>query len=345
MATELKISTDLIEISEDNALDKFTTPSEVDRIVGMVRARALAGVANLKDVGLYDVSTDEGRGAIRSLAHKVTKSRTALEKIGADVTRELKELPNKVIAGKNKFTEEIDKIQAEVRKPLTDYEALEEARKQAHLTKIESLKGYVATRDTDQETIRGLLAAAEAVVVGPENEEFEDGYRLAKENAIAGLTAALAARVQYDADQLELAGLRELQRVADEERAEADRQTKERERLQVIEQEAALRAQRDAQKVIDDEAAKHAAELAEIERKAEHERGVVRANEAIAAAKIKTEEEETRRREASKLNQRKVAAEAVAALMLKVEGLTEKMALDVVRAIAKKEVPHLQVIW
>lgn len=337
---ELELSTGIVEIKEANALDVFTTPAKVDDLIARIIAATNKVVPNN-----MDVSTEEGRSQIASLAFKVTRTKTAIEKVGEQLAREAKDLPKKIDAGRKKFRDELEFFAAAIRSPVTKWEEADEARKQAHLTKIEGLKGYVATRDTDQETIRGLLAAAEAVVAGPENEEFEDGYRLAKENAIAGLTAALTARIQYDADQLELAGLRELQRVADEQRAEADRQLKERERLQVIEQEAALRAQREAQKAIDEAKAKHAAELAEIERRAEHERSVARANEAIAAAKIKTEEEETRRREASKLNQKKVAAEAVAALMLKVEGLTEKMAFDVVRAIAKKEVPHLIVEW
>lgn len=346
MTTELKLSTDLIELAEPNALDTFSKPEEVDRIVALLRERIDASVANLRDVGLYDASTDEGRAAIRSLAHKITKSRTGLEKIGEDVTRELKALPNKVIAGKNKFTEEINKIQAFVRKPLTDYEERDEKRKADHVAAIETIKGYaVPPFGADVETLRGLLAAAESVSIGPECEEFRDGYEMARQAAVEALGKAVDTRIKHDADQAELAQLREKQRIADEQAAEQLKEAQRKEREEQIAKKAAEDAARKAQE-------EAAAREAEIKRQNDAEQR--RLNDEITARDAEkkrvadakaAEEVEARRREASTLNRKKVGAEAASALMLKVQGMTEAMALDVVRAIAKKEIPHLMIEW
>jgi colicin import membrane protein len=353
MTTELKLSTDLIELSQPNALDTFTDREKVDAIIAMVAEKAEAALQNLHSVGLYDAATDEGRAAIKSLAFKVTKSKTALEAIGKDLAKEAKELPKKIDAGRNRFDEQIDALAKRIRAPVTAWEAAEEARKAAHVAKIDSLKGYVAGLDTDQETIRGLLAAAESVEVSPEKcEEFEDGYHLAKENAVSGLKTALAARIKHEADQAELAALREKQRIADEQEAERLRLQRIREREQQIEQEAADRARRETEAALQKEIDAANERAAAIEKAANEERARdaaersrIAAEEAAEAARQEEIAKEARRKEASKLNRQKVAGEASAALMLKVEGLTEKMALDVVRAIAKKEIPHIEIVW
>lgn len=356
MATELKLSTDLIELVQPNALDTFIDREKVDAIIAMVAEKANAALQNLKDVGLYDASTEEGRAAIKALAFKVTKSKTALEGIGKGLAAEAKELPKKIDAGRGRFDEELVKLAKQIRAPVTEWETKDEDRKLKHLAKIEGLKGYVAGIETDQETIRGLLAAAEAVVVGPENEEFEDGYRLAKENAVSGLATALAARIKFDADQVELAALREKQKLADDAEVERLRLQGIREREQVVAQEATDKANREALAAHNTQlervqresqaAADLAARLAqEAERKSNDELAAIKERQRQEAEAKAADEAETKRREASTLNRKKIGGQAAAALMLKVEGLTEEMALSVVRAIAKGEIPHLKVEW
>lgn len=337
---ELELFTGIVEIKESNALDVFTTPAKVEDLIARIKAATNKVVPNN-----HDVTTEDGRSQIASLAFKVTRTKTAIEKVGEQLAKEAKDLPKKIDAGRKKFRDDLESFAAEIRAPVTAWEDADEKRKQVHLTKIDSLKGYVAGLDTDQETIRGLLAAAEAVVVGPECEEFEDGYRLAKENAVSGLATALAARVKYDADQAELAALREKQRLADEQEAERLRLQKIREREELVAQEAADKARREQQAAARAEIDAANARAAAVEREASARRDRVAAVASAEASRKAQEAEEARRREASKLHRQKIGAEAAAALMLKVEGLTEKMALDVVRAIAKKEVPHLEVIW
>lgn len=338
---ELELSTDLIEIKQGNALDFFTTPAKVDEILVSLRARA-----HKEQEMIADPFSESGRAAIKSLAFKIAKSKTALENVGEQLAREQKEIPKRIDAGRKRIKDYLDGLRDEVRRPVTEWEETEEARKQAHLARIDSLKGYVASIETDAETIRGLLAAAEAIEVSPEKcEEFEDGYRLAKQNAVGGLTTALAARVKYETDQAELSALREKQRIADEAEAERLRLQRIREREEQVAREAADKASADARRVAQAEIDAANARTTDAERRAREESDRIAAEASAEASRKAQEAEEARRREASRLHRQKVGAEAAAALMLKVEGLTEKMALDVVRAIAKKEIPRLEVIW
>lgn len=342
---KLEVANDLIEIKRDNALEIFTTPSEVDKIVADVRARADASRKNIEEAGLWTAETEEGRTAIKRLKFAVVKSRTALEGFGKGLAKEAKELPGKIDAGRNAFIKKLGEIEDEIIKPVTEWETKDKARQDAHLAKIESLKGYVAGIDTDQETIRGLLAAAAAVTVGPECEEFEDGYRLAKENAVSGLAAALAARIKYDADQAELAALREKQRLADEAEAERMRLQRIREREEQVANEAIAEAARKHQAELERVRLEGQARIDEADRRAREEAALVEAARVRLVSEEREAAEELKRRENSRLHRQKVGAEAAAALILKVEGITEAMALDVVRAIARGEIPHLKVEW
>lgn len=334
---EFELSTDLIEIKRANALEVFTTPSEVEKIIAMLAEKANAALANLKDVGLYDTSTEEGRAAIKALAFKVTKSKTALETAGKSLAKEAKELPRKIDAGRGRFDEELDRLAKQIRKPVTDWEADEEKRKSGHLSRIDQIKSYGATAsiDMDQETLLGLQAAAVGVEVGPQCEEFEEGYELARSAAINSIHLVYGARVKYDQDQAELAHLRELEAARAAQEAEHKREHERKEYETRIAREATEAAQRAARAEMQRELDRANAALVEQQ---EDEKWRIE-QERLKAASIA---EEDRRRQASHNNRKKVNGEAVIALMKECSFLTEDEAKAVVKAIAMKLIPAIR---
>lgn len=364
MTTELRLSTDLIEFTQPNALETFTDRTKVDAIIAMVADKANAALENLRGVGLYTADTEEGRAAIKSLAFKVTKSKTALESIGKDLAKEAKELPKKIDAGRGRFDEELDRLAKQIKRPVTAWEERDEKRKADHLAKIDNLKRYAGIPfGADVETINGLLAAVDAVKIGPECEEFLDGYQIAKQIATETLQKALLDRVKYEADQAELVRLREEadRRLAIEQAAAEETRRKKHE--QDIAGRAALEAIEEANRKQAEVQAAHTAELERTQREAQTREAAIqhaaeaeqrRLSDEIAARKAKdqrveaektAEEVAQKKRESDKEHRKKFNRIAVADLMRECSGLTEDLAIEVIKAIAQRKIAAVSIAY
>ncbi|RWU21276.1 hypothetical protein DM813_18990 [Pseudomonas alkylphenolica] len=199
------------EISEENAPVIYVAGG-LHQFIDAVKAEVEGEVP--------DLTTRKGRERIASLAAKVSKSKTAVEKPGRDYLRRLKEMPKVVEAELRDFVTAMDNLRDQVRQPLTDWQAAEDARVDRHNNAIahlklnaESLEGITA------EDLADRIEKVEGVALGKQWEEFESEAARAKDDSLKVLRAALAARQQYEAEQAELGRLR---REA-EERAEQDR--------------------------------------------------------------------------------------------------------------------------
>lgn len=180
-----------------------------------------------------DLTTRKGRERIASLAAKVSKSKTAVEKPGRDYLRRLKEMPKVVEAELREFVTTMDALRDETRRPLTEWEAAEDARIDRHNDRLNWLKTLADDLgELSSLHIKGLIAEAEGMQLGAHWEEFEAEAANAKDKVLTTLRAALLKREQFEAEQAELARLR---REA-EERAEQDRIR--------LAQEAAVEAER-----------------------------------------------------------------------------------------------------
>ena len=60
-----------------------------------------------------DVTTKKGRDAIASIAHKVARSKTALDNIGKELVAELKDVPKKIDAERKRIADEAAAVKAE----------------------------------------------------------------------------------------------------------------------------------------------------------------------------------------------------------------------------------------
>lgn len=266
-----------------------------------------------------DATTVKGRAVIKSVAAKVSKAKTYIDRIGKDKVAVWKNQAKEVDGQRKRFRDAMDELRDETRKPVTEFEEAEKAKKEA-----EALQYQI---DLDHDA-----ALAENDLFNRERE-----IRL-KEEA--------AAKLEEERKAKEAAELAEKQRKAREAEIAAEAK-KEAEEAQKRAEEAAKRAEEE--KV---EAAKQA-ELAKIEaeKQAEIDKQVAiqRAkDEAEAEAKRKEQEriakKEAKKAAADKLaenkkHRAKVKKEACAAMAKHTS--TE----DLFDAIASGNVPRVGVNW
>lgn len=320
------------EIFVPNGLDPI-----LNRIEKEVKSHAL------------DISNDNGRKFVASLAYKVAQSKTALDELGKNLTEEWKTKSKAVDAERKRMRDRLDQLKEEVRQPLTDWENAEKERVAMHESDIaEIVNGGVFTLqnwqtinfDAMKERLEEIKAEA------PKNwQEFAVKANEAIKQSVENIASAIQKREVYEAEQAELVKLRQ---------AEAERQQKEREDR--IAAEAAAKAKSDAEAI-----AKEAETKAENQRLAlqrEKEAAEERARKAeeeasLAAARAvkaeqdrlcelkKQDEAAAVKREADKKHKAKINNEALQALLE--VGLAENQGKVVIEAIAKSQVPHIKI--
>jgi len=84
-----------------------------------------------------DTSTGKGRDAIKSMAYKVTRSKTYLDDLGKQLVADKKAEIKKVEASRKIIRDKLDALRDKVKKPLTDWEVAEEKRKAEEALKAE----------------------------------------------------------------------------------------------------------------------------------------------------------------------------------------------------------------
>ncbi|WLA80359.1 hypothetical protein [Bradyrhizobium elkanii] len=251
-----------------------------------------------------DISTPAGRSAVKSLAFKVTRSKTALDDLGKNLVADLKKQTGAVDAERRKIRDRLDALAEEVRKPLTDWENVEKDRVNGHEAAIDAMLSLSIAASANespadlQDRIEKLAAINDRAW-----QEFAARASATHATAFADLDRKRKAAIKREEDAAELARLRAEQTA---------REQKEREER--IAAEAAAKATREAEARAAREA-KEAADRADAERRRiEQERAgaIARAeaaerNRIAAAAKA----EQDRKDAAAKAERdRKTAVEA-----------------------------------
>lgn len=353
------MSTELATLPpKESALTVYSTAAGLDPYLAQIKAELDAFTA--------DVSTKKGRDAIASIAHKVAKSKTALDTIGKDLVAELKDVPKKIDAERKRMRDLLDQWKDDVRRPLTEWEEAEAAREARHKDGIEWF--HAIARESQGLTSAELRATIEQVdlkTVDQSWEEFESEAHRAKAKSLDGLTAALAVREKHEAEQAELAKLRAEAAVREQKEREeriareaAERAQREAEAKAQAEREAVIRREQEAKAAAErrELELKLAAERAEREKaeavqreqqaKADAER---RATEAVAAeqrrvaAQQAADAAEAKRREKDKAHKTAVNRAALEAFVA--GGLSEDCAKQAVTLIAKKAIPSVYITY
>lgn len=329
---------ELITIEPQNALTIFTTPKAIDPFIDMVR-EAVNGFSG-------DISTAKGRAEIKSMAHKVTKVKTHIEAVGKQLSAEQKELPKKIDATRRIAWDALEALADDVRRPVTEWEAAEDARVKAHEDALAALAAMGApTTNATAADLRRALEAAQAITAGPERQEYEEAFARTKDATIASLSADLVARETYEAEQAELAAHRA---------AAAEREAKEREAQ--IARDAAERAVRAEQERAENERKaaeqkaqqeRDAAERREADLKRQADDAERRAAEAEANAQRRQEQQrlaeqaEADRRQQDKEHRKSINGAALAALVA--GGIAEDTARAVLKLIIIGAVPNVTI--
>ena len=363
------------EISEDNAPAIYVAGG-LQQFIDLVKGEVLGEVPDLK--------TRKGRERIASLAAKVSKSKTAVEKPGRDYLRRLKEMPKVVEAELREFVTKMDALRDETRRPLTEWEQAEAERVKGHEMRMLGLRSEVSDLGSlSRDELLSSIARVEAVALDETWEEFAAEAGQAKDQVLAALREALAAKQKYEAEQAELARLR---REA-EERAEQDRirlaqeAAVEAERQRVAQQQQAEReaAARREQELLDQAAAQEReaenqrlqlklqaeqAERARIQAEADRVAAEQRMEQERQAAARRQEEaaeqarqDERRRadaaaaeilrqqeaREADKAHRASINRAALESFMA--EGMPEACAKQAVTLIAQRKIPNIAISY
>lgn len=270
---ELK-TLDPIKIEEDysvtvthkeNLLSFFKDGANLDGLYNVVESKARALVA--------DVNTKEGISQIKSTARQIASIKKRVDDLGKDIVAELKDLPKQIDANRKKWREDMEALQDEIRKPVTEIE-----NRQAEIEEIRATHGKLALSGSEE--IKAAIETIDKIeLTGDKWKESLDAAAAAVKAEKGALEVMLNAALKKEAEARELEELRKKQE-------EAERIIRE----QKIREEAERKAREEAE-------ARAAAEKARLEReKLEAER---KAAEAEKAAREALEREAEARRNQS----------------------------------------------
>lgn len=266
-----------------------------------------------------DLTTEKGRAAIKAMAFKVTKTKTAIDDAGKLLKEEAQATVNKVDAARREIKTRLEALRDDVRKPLTEWEAREEERVAACDALIERIKAAaVVSMDDTVASVANRLANVKAFAL--DEGQFQSSLPLAlaqQEATVTALTSAHARLVKEEADRAELERLRaEAAEREAKERAEAEAKSA-AEAADRQRQEAEARAARAAEeeqariaaaaKAAED-AARAAAEVRANEERLAQQKAH---DEALAAEKRRADEADAARKaEADRIARETAAREA-----------------------------------
>lgn len=308
-----------------------------------------------------DVTTKKGRDAIGSLAMKVSKSKTLIEKCGKELVAEQKAQIKLIDDDRIAIVKKFDALRDEILAPRDAWENAEEDRVKKHQDAIigikmpaDLLQNHPA--EWTSENIKVAINDLENVCIDSSFEEFEQEAKLAKFETLEKLRAALVAREKYEAEQAELERLRKeeqerLQRerderiakeAADKARIEAEAKAlAEKQRFEREQKEQAELAERQQREAAEREARlqaeKEAAELRAVQA-AENERKRIEA-EQVAKAEADRKAEEAR--EADVAHKKQICSEALKGLTDL--GVSADQGKAILNAINKGLVPHVSI--
>lgn len=355
--------TQLVVIEPTTAVALFTEGHGVAELLADIRQKASSLVP--------DVTTAKGRKEIASVAYAVAKTKTYLDGLGKDLTDQYKEIPKRIDANRKVLRDTLDALKDEVRAPLTQYEAAEEARVAALKERMTAFAdAKQATAELPSTELEHYLQQIEAIAIDDSWEEMIAQAGVAKDAAVLHLRAIIEKAKEREAQAAELERLRQeaaAREQADRERriaeqaAAAEAQRQEQARLDAERREREAK-EREQQAIRDAEAAELARQQAEARRIAEAEQAEQRrlqaeenarrqAEEAAARAaeqerqRIENEQrlkaEEDARRAADRAHRGRINSAIVMDLMG--IGLSEDFATNLVRHIASNKIEHLSI--
>lgn len=305
-----------------------------------------------------DVTTKKGRDAIGSLAMKVSKSKTLIEKCGKELVAEQKAQIKLIDDDRIAIVKKFDALRDEILAPRDAWEKAEEDRVAKHTGAIRAIRSLYDENTANQEAhvIKGYIFDLEKLEVDSSFEEFEQEAKLAKFETLEKLRTALVAREKYEAEQAELERLRKEQ-LEREQRERDERIAKEAADKARIEAEAKAlaeqrRVEREKQEA-EEKAEREKREAAEREARliAEKEEAELRAQQAALIERQRIEREQAAKEEAERKAEEARLANVEHMRSINQEilnklcaiGLDEGQAKAVITAIVRNQIPNVSI--
>lgn len=203
-------------------------PGAIDPVLDRIKAEVRAQPR--------DISTEAGRKAIASLAFKVAKSKTFLDSLGkAEVEADKKRI-KMIDQERSRIWDELEALQKETRKPLTDWEDAEKARVAAHEAALVAIpEGEMYGAKETSEEVKARLHLLSRIIGERDWQEFRGRADQVIMGEVVRMQKVLVAVIAREAERAELERLRASQ---------AEREQKERDER--IAREAREKAQREA---------------------------------------------------------------------------------------------------
>jgi len=312
-------------MSTEITIVKEITEDQAPQIFGHNTLNDYVESAREKVKGLaFDMTIKKDREALRSLAAKIPKSKKAVENVGRAYNKKLKAESNAIDKEIREFVRAMDELRDETRAPLTAYEE-EEKRKEAE-----------AIAKAEAEKLAAQIASDYEIAVLM-NNEFD---------RVEAEKKAEAKRIE--AERIEKIKAEAAQKAKEDAEREADRQKAEAEQKIIDAKLAEQAAKKQAEQAILREEeqkrlAKQQAEREKILAKQRQEQAVKAEAERIENLRLQEIEKE-RIRTQNKDHRRAINIEVMQSLVDTL-GYTETQAKDLITAIAKGQIKHLNIIY
>lgn len=312
--------THLLPVETVNAVDVFKSREKLDDLLAKIRAEAATIVP--------DVTTEEGRKHIASVAYKVARSKTAIDEAGKAMVEGWKSQAKVVDAERKHARDTLDALKDEIRRPLDEWQA-EEARKEQALIEEarQRREAEEAARLADIERREAALREAEERIEAERRavSDREAAEAAARERAEREAKIAAEAEERARREAAEAVAAAERQAAAAEESARLAAEQSERNRIAA--EKAAAEAQ---EKAVRDAEARAAAQAAAAEQARKDEE---------ARQKAEQERREANRRHCSAINRKAAAAIATQA------EVSEAAAQVIVTLIVQGKIPAVSIAY
>ena len=336
---------------------------EAFKVEGGTRALFERVSENARSV-VFDMGVKKDRESLKSFAYSLARIKTTVDNHGKELVSGIKQQAAVIDADRKFWRDNMELLQEEIRKPLTDFERAEKDRVAKHEGFISEIKNLSIQENSNSQMIRDDIEfLTNEVVVDSSLEEYEEQAKLAKFETLEALRAALASREKYEAEQAELERLRiaEQQRIQQEREAQIAREAAEkatheaeekarleaervqREKAEAEQREARLKAEKEAALLREEQLKQQAIERekqAEIDRQnaIEAERKRI---EQEAQAKAESERKAQEAREADKAHKKKVC-DSILVELAKLN-IDEQTGKDLIKAIYNNQIPNITI--
>lgn len=326
----MKEETALVVAEELNPVEIFSNGG-IDAILEKIRVQAMAHVPVL--------DTAKGRKDIAAIAYKVSRSKTLIDDMGKNLVADWKAKSKKVDEDRKKARDYLDALKDEVRKPLTDWEAAEQAKKDREIVEAAWDEAIVENdlfnRQKEIERKEAEFARIEAEKKAKEEAERLERERIEREKRIAEEAAERAKKAAEESARKEQERIAREKKEAEERAAQA-----ERDRIAAIERAKVEAELAEKRRLEAEQKAKEDQERAvkEAEEKARRE---AEAKEEARLAEEARQKAEAERLARNKAHQKKINTEALACFVS--AGFTEAQGKSIIEWIARGKIKHITI--